>query len=182
MDLIPEGLRQKLIRFEDDKKYVVYVDQAKRRRYDAPEEQVQVETYLKLILRYKYPPVRIRCYVPVQIVSDKREADINVYADDKRASPLIVAECKAADISELEFLRARDQASSYAVAEGALMARGDQPPVGILLCSEKDETKVEFATGGLSQKLFVSRDLVALPSAEQLKRFVAADRTRLERP
>jgi type I restriction enzyme M protein len=118
MDLIAEGLRQKLIRFEDDKKYVVYVEQAKRRRYDAPEEQVQVETFLKLILRYKYLVERIRCFVPVQMGSDKREADIIVYADDKRQSPLIVGECKAADISELEFLRARDQASSYAVAEG----------------------------------------------------------------
>ncbi len=63
-----------------------------------------------------------------------------------------------------------------------MMADGDQPPVGIVLCSEKDETKVEFATGGLSQKLFVSRYLVALPSADQLKRFVTADRARLERP
>lgn len=119
MDLIAEGLRQKLIRFEDDKKYVVYADQAKRRRYDAPEEKVQVEAYLKLVLHYRYPAVRIRCYVAVQIGSDKREADIIVYADDARQSPLIVTECKAADISELEFLRARDQASSYAVAEGA---------------------------------------------------------------
>jgi type I restriction enzyme M protein len=119
MDLIAEGLAKKLIRFEDDRKYVVYVDQAKRRRYDAPEEKVQVETYLKLVLRYKYPVERIRCYVPVQMGADKREADIIVYADDKRQSPLIVVECKAADISELEFLRARDQASSYAVAEGA---------------------------------------------------------------
>lgn len=33
MELIAEGLGKKLIRFEDDKKYVVYVDQAKRRRY-----------------------------------------------------------------------------------------------------------------------------------------------------
>ncbi len=119
MDLIAEGLAKKLIRFEDDKKYVVYLDQAKRRRYDAPEEKVQVETYLKLVLRYKYPAERIRCYVPVQMGADKREADLIVYADDKRLSPLIVVECKAADISELEFLRARDQASSYAVAEGA---------------------------------------------------------------
>ncbi len=47
-----------------------------------------------------------------------------------------------------------------------MMAKGDQPPVGIVLCSDKDETKVEYATAGLSQKLFVSRYLVALPSAE----------------
>ena len=62
-----------------------------------------------------------------------------------------------------------------------MMAEGDQPPVGILLCSDKDETKVEYATAGLSQKLFVSRYLVALPSAEKLSAFVAADRARLER-
>ena len=34
-DFVAEGLRKKLIRFEDDKKYVIYVDQAKRRRYEA---------------------------------------------------------------------------------------------------------------------------------------------------
>ena len=62
-----------------------------------------------------------------------------------------------------------------------LMSPGDQPPVGILLCSAKDKTKVEYATAGLSQKLFVSRYLVALPSAEQLRRFVEADRARFER-
>ena len=62
-----------------------------------------------------------------------------------------------------------------------MMAAGDQPPVGILLCSEKDETKVEYAAVGLSQKLFVSRYLVALPSAEQLRKFVETDRARIER-
>jgi predicted nuclease of restriction endonuclease-like (RecB) superfamily len=62
-----------------------------------------------------------------------------------------------------------------------MMAEGDQPPVGILLCSDKDATKVEYATAGLSQKLFVSRYLVALPSVEKLSAFVAADRARLER-
>jgi YhcG PDDEXK nuclease domain len=62
-----------------------------------------------------------------------------------------------------------------------MMAVGDQPPIGILLCSDKDETKVEDATAGLSQKLFVSRYLVALPSVAQLKNFVEGDRARLER-
>jgi len=62
-----------------------------------------------------------------------------------------------------------------------MMNPGDQPPVGILRCSEKDEAKVEYATAGPSQKLFVSRYLVALPSAEQLRRFVAADRARMAR-
>jgi len=56
----------------------------------------------------------------------------------------------------------------------------EQPPVGILLCSDKDHTKVEFATAGMDNRLFVSRYLVALPSAEQLRRFLETDRARVE--
>ncbi len=61
-----------------------------------------------------------------------------------------------------------------------MMAEGDQPPVGILLCSAKDHTKVEFATAGMANKLFVSRYLTVLPSAEQLQRFIESDRARIE--
>jgi hypothetical protein len=32
------------------------------------------------------------------------------------------------------------------------MAEGDQPPVGILLCTGKDETLVEYALAGMSNK------------------------------
>jgi hypothetical protein len=57
---------------------------------------------------------------------------------------------------------------------------GDNPPIGILLCSERDRTEVEFATAGMDSNLFVSRYLVELPTAEQLRRFVEADRAQLE--
>ena len=60
------------------------------------------------------------------------------------------------------------------------MNEGDNPPVGIVLCSDQDQATVEFATGGLDQKLFVSRYLVALPSAKQITRFLEQDRERLE--
>lgn len=60
------------------------------------------------------------------------------------------------------------------------VGEGDNPPVGLLLCSGKDATKVEYATAGMDQKLFVSRYLVALPSAEQLRNFIEADRAALE--
>jgi predicted nuclease of restriction endonuclease-like (RecB) superfamily len=33
-----------------------------------------------------------------------------------------------------------------------MMADGDQPPVGILLCSDKDQTKVQFATAGMDTR------------------------------
>lgn len=63
-----------------------------------------------------------------------------------------------------------------------VMAKGDQPPVGIILCSDKDHTEVEFATAGMDNRLFVSRYLTALPSADQLKALVERDRARLEAP
>jgi hypothetical protein len=61
-----------------------------------------------------------------------------------------------------------------------MMAEGDAPPVGILLCSDKDGAEVAFATAGMDQKLFVSRYLTALPSAEKLRAFLEADRERIE--
>lgn len=119
MDLIAEGIKQKLIRLEDDGKYIVYLHQGKRRNYANPEEQVQAEAFLRLVLIYKYPGKRIRQFVPVQMGSAAKEADIIVYDDDALKSPHIVAECKHPQVSELEFRRAADQAVSYAVAEGA---------------------------------------------------------------
>ena len=52
------------------------------------------------------------------------------------------------------------------------MSAGDNPPVGILLCTDKDEEHVEFATAGLDDKLFVSKYLVALPGKKQLEQFI----------
>jgi type I restriction enzyme M protein len=118
-DLLPEGIKQKLIILEDEGRYVVYGDRRKRRNYQNPEEKVQAEAYLRLVLVYKYPPNRIRLYAPVQMGSETKEADIIVYADDALTAPLIIVECKHPDVSELEFARASAQAVSYAVAEGA---------------------------------------------------------------
>ena len=61
-----------------------------------------------------------------------------------------------------------------------MMDEGDGPPVGIILCSSRKETEVGFATGGMDNKLFVSRYLTALPSVEQLKALVDADRAYFE--
>jgi len=60
--------------------------------------------------------------------------------------------------------------------KGQMMQPGDQPPVGLLLCTDKDQTKVEYATGGLDHQLFVSRYLVALPKPEELERLIETDR------
>ena len=57
-----------------------------------------------------------------------------------------------------------------------VMTAEDNPPVGLLLCSGKDQTKVEYAIGGLDQQLFVSRYLVALPKPNEIEQLIAHDR------
>jgi hypothetical protein len=61
-----------------------------------------------------------------------------------------------------------------------MMEEGDNPPVGIILCSDKDQTVVEFTTAGMDNKLFVSRYQTSLPSADQLKKLVEADRAQMK--
>ena len=53
------------------------------------------------------------------------------------------------------------------------MTPGDQPPIGILLCTRKNDALVEFALGDLSNQLFVSRYAVELPRKEEMERFIA---------
>jgi len=52
------------------------------------------------------------------------------------------------------------------------MTNGDNPPVGILLCTEKNDELVRYATAGMANDLFVSKYEVALPSTLELEKFV----------
>lgn len=46
---------------------------------------------------------------------------------------------------------------------------GDKEPVGIILSADKDDVIVEYATGGLSNKLFVSKYQLYLPDKKELQ-------------
>jgi len=94
MSLIQEGIKKGLIKLDDEQKYITYINQNKKRNYSNPEEQVQAETFLKLILTYGYAQKRIRLFVPVAMGSTTKEADIIVYNEDEHKSPHIVVECK----------------------------------------------------------------------------------------
>lgn len=48
----------------------------------------------------------------------------------------------------------------------------DNEPIGIILSAEKDEVLVEFATGGISNKIFVSKYQLYLPDKKQLQKQV----------
>ena len=115
-DYIKIGIEQGLISFDKEMSRITYTFQNKPRNYNNPEEKVQAETFLRLILDYKYPVNRIKQFVPVTMGSEVKEADIVVYEDDMCMSPHILVECKRQEVSEAEYQQAIEQAYSYAFA------------------------------------------------------------------
>jgi len=51
------------------------------------------------------------------------------------------------------------------------MQKGDNPPVGILLCTKSKPTMVKYATAS-NKNLFVNEYKLNLPSEEELQAFV----------
>jgi hypothetical protein len=55
------------------------------------------------------------------------------------------------------------------------MLPDDNPPVGILLCAEKGNTQVQYATAGLDKNIFVQKYMVQLPDEETLKEYITKE-------
>ena len=53
-----------------------------------------------------------------------------------------------------------------------VMQPDDNPPIGLLLCTDYGETTVRYATEGLSQNLFVSKYKLQLPSENEIKDYI----------
>ena len=119
MNLIETGIEKGLIRFDEDRNFITYIYQNKKRNFNNPEEKVQAEIFLTLVLIYSYPVNRIKQFLSVQMGSETKEADIVVYNDDECNETYILVECKKEDLTDQQFNIAVDQAYSYAVAEGA---------------------------------------------------------------
>lgn len=115
-DYIKIGIEKNLISFSEDMSRITYVFQKKGRNYNNPEEKVQAETFLRLILDYNYPEKRIKQFVSVTMGSEIKEADIVVYEDDMCMRPYILVECKRQEVSEAEYQQAIEQVYSYAFA------------------------------------------------------------------
>lgn len=56
------------------------------------------------------------------------------------------------------------------------MSDGDNPPIGIVLCTDKKSSTVKYAIGSIDNQLFVSRYLLQLPSVEELEKFIEQDK------
>ena len=53
-----------------------------------------------------------------------------------------------------------------------VMQADDNPPIGLLLCTDYGVTTVQYATEGLSQNLFVSKYRLQLPSEDDIKQYL----------
>lgn len=56
---------------------------------------------------------------------------------------------------------------------------GDNPTVGIILCSQKDNSVVRYSVLHDSEQLFASRYKLVLPSEEQLRQELERERAEL---
>lgn len=61
------------------------------------------------------------------------------------------------------------------------MTAGDQPPIGILLCTSKNRALIEYALAGMDNRLFVSKYQLELPKAEDLQRYLDEQRRIIEK-
>jgi len=60
-----------------------------------------------------------------------------------------------------------------------MIAEGDNPLIGLLLCTQKDHALVEYALAAIDSRLFVSKYQFELPSKEDLQRYLEEKRREL---
>jgi predicted nuclease of restriction endonuclease-like (RecB) superfamily len=53
-----------------------------------------------------------------------------------------------------------------------MMTEGDNPPVGLLLCTGKNHALARYALAGMDNQLFVSRYQLQLPTQEEIEAFI----------
>ena len=90
--------------------------------------------------------------------------DLLLYHRDLRC--LVIVDLKIGKFTHAD----AGQMNLYLNYAGEHMTRaGENPPVGIILCSEKDDAVVKYATGGIKTQVFASKYLEVLPDAEKLR-------------
>jgi len=56
----------------------------------------------------------------------------------------------------------------------------DNPTIGVILCTEKDETIVKYSVLAENEQLFASKYRLYLPKEEELRRLIEQDRILFE--
>ncbi len=82
----------------------------------------------------------------------------------------VLVELKLAEFSHENIGQLNTYVSWY---KKHMMREGDNPPIGILLCTHKKHSLAEFALAGMDNQLFVSKYQLELPKREEIERFLA---------
>lgn len=77
----------------------------------------------------------------------------------------VVVELKSTKLNYTDIAQINMYVNYY---KANMMHNGDNPPVGILLCTEAGKEMVEYAAPGLDKNVFVSNYLLHLPNKEEL--------------
>lgn len=81
----------------------------------------------------------------------------------------VIIELKNEEFSYENFGQLNTYVSHYRENE---MQPGDNPPIGILLCTRKGKKMVEYALAGMDNNLFVSTYMLQLPDKKTLEEFL----------
>ena len=65
--------------------------------------------------------------------------------------------------------------------EAEEMRQDENPPIGLILCTDKNEAMVQYALGETTRQIFASRYKLYLPSEEELAEEIRREREQLER-
>ena len=64
--------------------------------------------------------------------------------------------------------------------EENIKTEGDNPTIGIVLCSEKNETMVKYSLLNENDRLFASKYKLYIPTEEELKKEIERERFNIE--
>ena len=84
-------------------------------------------------------------------------------------SPTVLDQLKTSEFSHENLGQLNAYVSYFRENE---MQPGDNPPIGILLCTRKGKKMVEYALAGMDNQLFVSTYMLQLPDKKTLEDFL----------
>jgi len=61
------------------------------------------------------------------------------------------------------------------------ITEGDNPPIGILLCTGKGEATVKYSTAGINNQLFISKYKTVLPTEDELRKEIEKEKRLMDR-
>lgn len=102
--------------------------------------------------------------VRIPVGSDKDYADMVFYCKPLRA--YVIIELKSTKLLASAVGQINEYLNYYAAE---VNDEYDNPPIGIILCTDKNNIRAEYALGGLSNAVFASTYTLRLPDEEQLE-------------